>query len=88
MEVILEQTNELVLEGKRCTLRYGLLAQRIEGRTLYGVVVSNDSTGEQEMVPDVALHQVDGETLVNRITAGGVTPVALRDVVEDFLTEI
>lgn len=88
MEVLLEETTDLILGDTHCTLRYGLLAQSVEGRNRYGVSVSNERTGERALVRDAVLSRPDAEALMARLVAGAVTPVTLRDVVEDFVAEI
>ena len=88
MEILKEATTDLEVNGALWSLRYALLAQPDEEQTRYGVAVSNDTTGERAMISDVLLRPTDGEALLSRMAAGGVTPLTLREVVEDFVAEI
>lgn len=87
METLKEEIINLESNDGYWTIRYALLAEPVGSSTRFGVSAFNETTGEQMEVHDVLLHQQDGEELLSRLAAGGVTPVTLRDVVEDFIAE-
>lgn len=65
-------------------MRYYLLAEEHEGLgESYGLQVR--SGGETEMIPDITSSQRHIQTLLEALVAGGVTPVTVREVVEDWL---
>lgn len=88
MDIYQTAVKDLELEGKRCRLRYSLLAEPAADRTRYGFSVRNETTGEETLVPDALLDPKAGERLLEKLISGGVTPVTLREVVEDFVAEI
>ena len=88
MEIYQIAVNDLKLEGKCCRLRYSLLAEPAVDRTRYGISVRNETTGEETLIPDALLDPKDGERLLEKLVSGGVTPVTLREVVEDYVAEI
>lgn len=78
----------LVVES-RCRAfqaRYYLLEEEPEGGgASYGVEVELE--GESAAVPDLSPSRRRVEELADRLARGTVTPVALRDVVDDWLLE-
>ena len=51
----------------------------------YGICV--ESGGERTVIPAITVSQPGILSLLSRLMHGGVTPVAARDVVEDWLLE-
>lgn len=88
MEIYQTEVKDLSLGENYCRLRYSLLAEPAKDRTRYGVSVFNETTGEETVVPDALLDPNTGERLLEMLVSGGVTPMTLRDVVEDFVAEI
>lgn len=73
--------------GSECLglpIRYYLLRERSEdGTALYGVAAEYD--GEEESIPDVTSEKAGITALIGILRRCGVTPVTMRDVVEDWL---
>ncbi len=69
--------------------RYGLLVEDIEVDGFhcesYGVVVTDDLTGQQGWRRHVTVNAQDAMELLALPVRGGVTPTTLGDVVEDWL---
>ena len=71
--------------GER-TIRYDLLVEELAADVeTYGVSASME--GEETSIAYLTISQRRIETLLERLRRGSVTPVALRDVVEDWLEE-
>lgn len=64
---------------------YYLLAEEMAGMERYGLQVCCGE--EMETVPDITSSQRQIQALMAAMAKGGVTPVAVRDVVEDWLNE-
>ena len=65
---------------------YFLLVEERETRWAhYGICV--ESGGERTVIPAITISQPGILSLLSRLMHGGVTPVAARDVVEDWLLE-
>ena len=65
---------------------YFLLEEQMEDQTaVYGVSV--EYGGEEDSVRQLAGSRERVETLLAALARGSVTPVALRDVVEDWLLQ-
>ena len=88
MEIYQTTVKDVELEGRQCRMRYSLLAEPAVDRTRYGFAVCNESTGEETVVPDALLDPRDGKRLLAKLVSGSVTPLTLREVVEDFVAEI
>lgn len=81
-----------VREGERCIgiVRYSLTecTCSIAPVQTYGIAVSFQATGgdaESAQVDDISCSQMQVEDLLHLLVKHTVTPVALRDVVEDYL---
>lgn len=66
-------------------VRYYLLEEESEGAGVYGLQV--ELNGEAASVPNISSSRRRVRELAAALTRGGVTPVALRDVVDDWLLE-
>ena len=67
-------------------IRYYLLVETLEnGLESYGVLV--EYRAQRAQVPGVTLCLRRAEALVELLRRGGVTPVALQDVAEDWLLD-
>ena len=62
-----------------------LVDERDALREHYGICV--ESGGERAEIPAITVWRAGIQTLLSRLMQGGVTPVAARDVVEDWLLE-
>lgn len=69
--------------------RYLLLAEDIETDGFccesYGIAVRDPATGEKASVRHITANGETALALLDRMARMGVSPVALRDVVEDWL---
>ena len=68
--------------------RYEILVRSMEGPVAcesYGIRLTLPHTGEQAEIPDLTIRPERIEALAGLLLRGGVTPCALRDVVEDWL---
>lgn len=84
-----------VKEGDRCIgiAQYSLIecTCNIAPVQTYGVAVSFQATGgnaESTQVEDIGCSQTQVEDLLRLLMKNAVTPVTLRDVVEDYLASI
>ena len=67
-------------------VRYFLLEERLEDQAaVYGVSV--ECGGEEDSVRQLARSRERVEALLDSLARGVVTPVTLRDVVEDWLLQ-
>lgn len=65
-------------------VNYYLLAEMLrDGTETYGVLVEYGQ--EQEKLPAITISQQEIHSLLSALMEGCVTPVTLRDVVEDWL---
>ena len=65
-------------------IHYALLVKTLEnGLENYGILVEYRS--QRAAVPDLTIFRRRAEALIERLRRGGVTPVAVRDVAEDWL---
>lgn len=69
--------------------RYGLLVEDIEVEGFhcesYGVVVTDDLTGETGRCRHITVNAKEALELLSALAQNAVTPVTLMDVVEDWL---
>lgn len=66
-------------------LRYYLLEEESENCESYGVRIELED--EEAAVPDISPSRQRVQELTAALIRGGVTPVALRDIVDDWLLE-
>jgi hypothetical protein len=86
MQIMRETREHLELGAAKLALSYRLFSQaRGEEGTSYGIEVALEDTGEVASVEDITVDETRAVRLLRLLTRGTVTPVALRDVVEDFL---
>lgn len=64
-------------------VRYYLLKERSASGEIYGVGMERD--GEGMDLPDLTPSQKRAQALLENLIRGQVTPVSLRDVVDDWL---
>lgn len=79
---------KLLVGETRCRVsyaRYYLLAEESETGESYGVAIELE--GEKAAVRDLSPSRKKVRELAAALMRGGVTPVALRDVVDDWLLE-
>lgn len=69
--------------------RYGLLVEDIEVDGFhcesYGMIVTDEIVGESAQCRHVTVNAKEALELLNLLVQNAVTPVTLRDVVEDWL---
>ena len=65
--------------------RYYLLESEPWERESYGVIIELED--EAAAVPDLSSSRERVQALTETLIRGGVTPIALRDIVEDWLLE-
>lgn len=85
MKELRKTTENMQWMGQEQMICYRLFEQPGEGRSCYGVSVENPNTGEYAVVEDVTLERDRAEQLMDLLTVGQVTPVSLREIVEDFI---
>ena len=72
-----------------CRWRYCLLVEDIEVDGFhcesYGVLLIDPLTGEEARVRHVTVNAHRAVELLDALARGGVTPVTLKDVIEDWL---
>ena len=78
-----------ILFCQKGTLSYYLLVRPVGDPALwagesYGVII-RDEHGEEDCVPDISVNLERVRQLLTALADGGVTPVTLRDIVEDWL---
>lgn len=68
---------------------YALLVEDIEVDGFhcesYGIMVRNANSGEEAVVRHITVNGSEALALLNTVARLAVSPVALRDVVEDYL---
>ncbi len=76
------------LGGMAACLVYTMFARKTERDTeSYGISIKNELTGESAVVHNITEDIAVSEKLFERLLTGVVTPVCLKDVVEDFIVE-
>ncbi len=76
-----------ILYGTQDHLTYYLLVDELaNGLESYGIAVAAGEN-EEHRLRCITMSQTRIEALLGRLLRGGVTPVATRDVVDDFLLE-
>lgn len=74
--------------GMASCLAYTLFCRTSDRDTVsYGVTIKNEITGEIGTVADITENPQTAERLFDLLLTGCVTPVSLKDVVEDFIVE-
>lgn len=63
------------------------LASDRQGNRTYGAAIQNCATGETELVDHITSNPMTAEQLFDALVGGVVTPVCLKEVVEDFIAE-
>lgn len=65
-------------------MRYYLLVDvGKNGSRMYGILI--EGGGSREMIPGITPSRLRIQSLLERLARGRVTPVTVRDVVEDWL---
>ena len=89
MRVLDWRTLEKTPPPKQRRWRYGLLVEDIEVEGFhcesYGVVITDDLTGEESRCRHVTVNARDAMELLELLVRNDVTPTTLGDVVEDWL---
>ena len=75
------------INNKIHVLTYELLAETVPGRDSYGIVIMDQTDGSVEMVLDLTSLEYRAEDFYLSLIQGRVTPVSLRELTEDFLSE-
>ncbi len=72
-----------------CTLNYSIVSKIENGTTIYGIEVTKTCCGhiERSCVSDITSKRDEIMLLFEKVRLGNVTPVALFDIAEDFITE-
>ena len=81
-------TKKLSTESGTLTADYSLTERTEDGVTQYGIAVRLAETGEEAEAADISPDRETVESLLAAVSAGGVTPATLLDVVYDFISEI
>ena len=87
-QILLGESDLTELAGRPITCQYHLLIRTLLpplNYESYGVGIVISQTGEREEIWDITTRSERIEELANRLICGGVTPCALREVVEDWL---
>ena len=74
--------------GRPATCEYRILIRTLPPPVScesYGVSIALVQTGEREEIPDITVQPDRIEALAQLLVGGGVTPCALREIVEDWL---
>lgn len=80
--------NTIVVEGRELTCKYFILVEETGGRfpcESYGIKILLDAQKESAEIHDISLSVERINDLAELLCRNSVTPVALRDVVEDWL---
>lgn len=87
-EIASKKASLTTASGDPIGLRYAIVAEaEPAGRFIcehYGVLVETD-TGERELIPDITTSRTRIEELYGLLYRCGVTPITVRDVLEDWL---
>ncbi len=76
---------EIVTEkGMRLFLRYGLISDDERG---YGICISSETDDCYSEARGLSLNRKEIERLIIKLARGEVTPVALHDIVSDWICE-
>lgn len=87
-EILLGTARLLDPEGGPLTCRYHIVVHTLPPPLAcesYGLHVLRLETGEEATVPDLTVQWARLQPLAEAVVRGGVTPCALREVVEDWL---
>lgn len=89
MEIIQEKTIVAETEGGVLELSYTLYSMpTLRGTGSFGILLRNRATGESDMISDITGDLSAAVHLFEQLVRGKVTPVTLRDVVEDFVADL
>lgn len=89
MKNMIIRQNSTNFTGMAKCLEYTLFSTITDRNTeSFGVKVQNKITGESAMIKDITENQAASEKLFDLLISGCVTPVSLKDVVEDYIAEI
>lgn len=89
MKNLIIRQNSTTHSGMAACLEYTLFSSLTDRDTeSYGVTVKNELTGETATISDITENQKTSEQLFDRLLTGCVTPLCLKEVVEDFVAEI
>ena len=79
----------LLGEGERCTLTYYLIAdacgEEAGAPRQYGVGIAIPERSEEEQIGNITPNREKAMRLIDLLASNFVTPVALRDVLYDWL---
>lgn len=87
-EFSIGQVEQSTSSGGRITCLYQILVRDVFTPVCcesYGVRVTDIESGEKEEVADITILPERIQDLAERLLQGGVTPCALRDVIDDWL---
>ncbi len=72
-----------------CTLNYSIVSSVENGVTKYGIEIIKNCCGhvERSCISDITSNHEEIMFLFEKVRRGSVTPVALFDVAQDFITE-
>ncbi len=88
MKNMIIKQNSTNHQGMAACLAYTLFSRPNDRNTRsYGVSIENEITGELETVADITDDLCVSEKLFDLLLTGSVTPVTLKEVVEDFIVE-
>lgn len=88
MKNLIIRQDSVTHEAMAACLEYTLFSNRTERNTeSYGVRVENKLTGEKAAIGDITENLTTSEKLFDLLLTGCVTPVSLKEVVEDFIVE-
>jgi len=87
-ELLIGQREQMDAAGQQITCAYYVLVRDVlppVSCESYGIGITALESGEREEVLDITVRPERIQNLAERLLRGGVTPCALRDVVEDWL---
>lgn len=89
MRVLDQRIEQQPSQPVPCRWRYGLLVEDIEADGFhcesYGILVRDPDTGEEAAVRHITVSGSEALALLNTVARSAVSPVTLKDVVEDYL---
>lgn len=89
MKNMIIRQNTTTQPGMVACMEYTLFSNHTDRDTeSYGVTVKNEITGETATIRDITENLQTSEQLFDRLLSGCVTPMCLKEVVEDFVAEI
>ena len=87
MKLLLSESRLLDTPLGELSIRYELLREEREPK-YYSVRLWNETTGERSQAPELTTDRDLALRFFEGVLRGSVTPLTLREIVEDFLAEL